>query len=101
MDNRLLFSPIWDNTDVRTRLRGVMDSINYNFSRYDLYWEAIQTDASHNSNSGGRPLAEGNLRIALIGKFAMKLVLTEQAYAQNKTTCMWFESFPGALPEDS
>ena len=62
------------------KIQGVENAINYQFNDHALVWEALQAAGSGVTSINGRPLTDGNKRLALLGDAIMNVALVEDWY---------------------
>lgn len=60
------------------KLNAVEARIGYTFVDKSLLWEALQAAGSGVTRAGGRTVAEGNYRLAVVGDSALDFVLAAQ-----------------------
>ena len=68
------------STTIVAQVQGAENAIRYQSSDTDLIWEALQAAGSGVLSIGGRPLMDGNKRLALLGDASLKLALVEDWY---------------------
>ena len=54
--------------------------LGYEFTDQYLCWEALQMAGNGISSAGKRPIPNGNKRLAILGQFALGLVLSQEWY---------------------
>ena len=64
-----------------SKIQGVEETIGYEFDKKSILWEALQAAGSGVTNIDGRPLTDGNKRLALLGDAIVDVALIEQWYA--------------------
>ena len=63
------------------KIQGVEETIGYEFNNRSILWEALQAAGSGVTAVDGRPLMDGNKRLALLGDAIIDVALIEQWYA--------------------
>ncbi len=69
------------STQMAAKIQGVEDTILYYFNNSDILWEALQAAGSGVTSVGGRPLMDGNRRLAILGDAVLNVALIKEWYA--------------------
>ncbi len=69
------------SVQMAAKIQGVEDTILYYFNNSDILWEALQAAGSGVTSIGGRPLMDGNKRLAILGDAVLNVALIEEWYA--------------------
>ena len=62
------------------KIQGVENAIGYQFDDQAVLWEALQAAGSGVTSINGRPLTDGNKRLALLGDAIVNVALIEDWY---------------------
>lgn len=76
------------SNDMMARIHGIEDVIGYHFTNPLLIWEALQAPGSNVVAIGGRRLADGNKRLAVLGDTVLQLAVAEDWFRGDESKGM-------------